>query len=131
MTGLDTNVLVRYLTRDDPRQFRKAQEFLTGLSAKGETAHVSVIVLCELAWVLESAYRLDKPSIVGALRGLLDTVQFSIEDRDLVSDAVEEFSSGRAGFADYLIGIRNQAAACGKTATFDRALGSSPAFLVL
>jgi predicted nucleic-acid-binding protein len=131
MTGLDTNVLVRYLTRDDARQFSKANDLLTGLAEAGETIHVNVIVLCELAEVLESAYRLDKAAIVTALRALLDTARLSIEDRDLVAEAVDAFAEGKAGFADCLIGIRNKAAGCRETATLDTRLRSNRTFRVL
>ena len=131
MTGLDTNVLVRYLTRDDARQFSKANDLLTGLAEAGETAYVNAIVLCELAWVLESAYRIPRGQIVTALRGLVDTAELSIEDRDLVAEAVDAFAEGKAGFADYLIGIGNQAAGCRETATFDTTLRSNRTFRVL
>jgi predicted nucleic-acid-binding protein len=131
VTGLDTNVLVRYLTRDDPKQFRKAEELLTRVSAAGETAHVSVIVMCELVWVLERGYRFRKEALLVALRGLLDTVELSIENRDHVAEAVDEYESGKAGFADCLIGIRNRAAGCVETVTFDTALRSARSFRVL
>ena len=129
MTGLDTNVLVRYFTRDDPRQFRAAARLFEEIAQTG--GFVNVIVLCELAWVLESAYGLGREAIANVFRTLLDTAQLSIEDRDLVARAVDEFREGKAGLSDYLVGVKNRAAGCDVTVTFDRALRASEAFRVL
>jgi predicted nucleic-acid-binding protein len=129
--GLDTNVLVRFLTRDDETQFRAAKRLLAQIEASGETAHIDVIVLAELAWVLEISYGFDRPTLVSTLERLLATVEFTIEDRVLVSEALSEFAKGKAGFADYLIGVRNRAAGCHTTATFDRALRKDATFRVL
>ncbi len=131
MIGLDTSVLVRYLTRDDEAQFRAAKRLLEEIEASGETAHIDVIVLVELAWVLEISYGFDGPTLVSIIEKLLQTVEFTVEDRDLVSEAVSEFAKGKAGFADQLIGVRNRAAGCDVTATFDRALRASKGFRVL
>ena len=131
MTGLDTNVLVRYLTRDDEAQFRAARRLLKRLERSGESAYIGVVVLCELSWVLTFSYGFDRATLASTLGQILQTVEFTLEDRDLVREAVEEFASGRGGFADYLIGFRNRKAGCHRTATFDRALGESDRFLVL
>ncbi|HEV8267379.1 MAG TPA: type II toxin-antitoxin system VapC family toxin [Thermoanaerobaculia bacterium] len=131
MTGLDTNVLVRYFTRDDVRQFRVADALFAELSESGGDAFVNVVVLCELAWVLDAAYGFAKPTIVDVFRRILDTAQLVVEDRDLVAEAVEQFAKGQASFADYLIGVRNRAAGCGVTATFDRALRGAAGFRFL
>ena len=131
MIGLDTNVVVRYLTRDDEAQFRAAKRLLQEIEAAGETAYLSVVVLAELTWVLSISYGFDRATLASTLEQLLRTVEFAVEDRDLVGEAVVEFASGKAGFADHLIGVRNRAAGCDKTATFDRALRGSRAFRVL
>ena len=128
MIGLDTNVLVRYLTRDDEAQFRVARRLLEGLEASGETAYISVIVLAELAWVLSISYGFDRPTLAATLEQLVQTVEFTVEDRELVSQAIAEFAAGKAGFADYLIGVRNRAAGCSATSTFDGALRGSRGF---
>jgi len=131
MIGLDTNVLVRYLTRDDEAQFRAAKRLLQEIEASGETAYLSVVVLAELAWVLAISYGFDRSTLASTLEQLLRTVEFAVEDRDLVGEAVAEFAAGKAGFADHLIGVRNRAAGCDATATFDRALRGNRGFRVL
>ncbi|MEO6324047.1 MAG: type II toxin-antitoxin system VapC family toxin [Thermoanaerobaculia bacterium] len=131
MTGLDTNVLVRYLTRDDETQFRAAKRLLEDIESSGETAYISVIVLAELAWVLQISYGFERATLVKTLEQILETAEFTMEDRDLVAEAVSQFSKGKAGIADYLIGVSNSAAGCRNTATFDRALRGNPGFRIL
>lgn len=131
MRGLDTNVLVRYLTQDGSSQARRANELLEGAADRGERLHVSVIVLCEMVWVLAGAYRFDKKAIGSALEHLLETSPVVIEGRDLVVDAVGEFRSGAGDFADYLLGVRNRAVGCEDTVTFDRSLKRSDLFKLI
>ena len=73
MLGVDTNVLVRYLTRDDKSQYEKARRLIDRELAKGEPVLVSLLVLLETEWVLRSRYELAKEEIVTAFSALLDT----------------------------------------------------------
>jgi len=131
MRGLDTNVLVRYLTQDDPVQARKANAVITEAADRGEQCSINAIVLCEFVWVLREAYRLDKPTVTATLEAVLDTAQLVVEQADLARQALEDYRRGRGDFADYLIGWRNRQVGCSDTATFDRALGRSGLFRVL
>jgi predicted nucleic-acid-binding protein len=94
--GLDTDVLVRYLTQDDPTQSRRANKFIADAAASGEPLHLSTIVLCETVWVLRWAYRVGKPDILQSLTQVLDTAQFSIEDPDACLEAFAEYAEVRA-----------------------------------
>lgn len=129
--GLDTNVIVRYLTQDDPVQARKANATIEGTLAKGGSCYVSVVVLCEIVWVLRGAYGFARNAVLLALDRILETAGFRVEDRDFVRDALEEFRRGRGDFADYVVGVRNRAAGCSTTVTFDRSLKGSELFSVL
>ena len=60
MIGLDTNVLVRYLTQDDPAQARRANAVINDALDRDERCAVGIVVLCEAVWVLRDAYRLDR-----------------------------------------------------------------------
>jgi predicted nucleic-acid-binding protein len=131
MIGLDTNVLVRYLTQDDPAQARRASALVAGAVAKGERCCLAAVVLCELVWVLRGAYGLEKPAVVAVLEQMLSTVQFEIDEKDIVRRALEDYLSGRGDFADYMIGHRNLDAGCAETATFDRRLKGNRLFRVL
>jgi predicted nucleic-acid-binding protein len=119
MRGVDTNVLVRFLVRDDPEQARKAREFLMQECNAEDPGLVNHIVLCELVWVLGSFYAYPRDAVVRALDGILDAVQLSVPDRNDVRLAINEFHDG-ADFADALIGIVNLRFGCRATVTFDR-----------
>ena len=131
MRGLDTNVLVRYLTQDDPGQSRRANTIIAEATAGGEPCAVDVIVLCELVWVLREAYGLDRATVAETLEKVLDTAQLVVAQADLARRALDDYRRGRGDFADYLIGWRNRQSGCSDTVTFDRALGRSPLFLAL
>ncbi len=131
MTGLDTNVLVRYLTEDDPRQSRQAAALVAETVAAGERLFVSAVVLCELVWVLRGAYSLDRQTIAGTLDRILATAQLEIDQKDLVREALEDYRGGGGDFADYVIGRRAREAGCERTATFDRRLKPSRLFRLL
>ena len=131
MTGLDTNVLVRYLTRDDAEQYRRAKVFLESTCTDANPGYVNTVVLCELAWVLKAAYGATRADVVRVLEQLLLTRQIRVAERDAVLDALEAYRAGTADFADCLIGILNQQAHCTTTATFDEAAGRLNAFTLL
>jgi AbrB family looped-hinge helix DNA binding protein len=131
MIGLDTNVLVRYLTQDEPGQAKKANALIAAAEAKREKLHLDVVVLCELVWVLRGAYDLDKDTVCAALDKILAAAQFSIDDRDRVREALSQYRAEGADFADYLLGSRNRGAGCSATVTFDRALKGSALFHLL
>jgi predicted nucleic-acid-binding protein len=126
--GLDTNILARYLTQDDPAQSRRANAVIAEASRRGDRCAINTIVLCELVWVLRHAYGVDRDAVVATLEKILDTAQFVIEDKDLVRRALADYRQGPGDFSDYLIGWRNRHAGCSETATFDRALSRSELF---
>jgi predicted nucleic-acid-binding protein len=131
MTGIDTNVLVRYLVQDDPAQSRKVNRLIADAVERGEACSISAIVLCELVWVLREAYGFDKPTVVATLGQVLDTAQLVVEQADAARRALEDYRHGRGDFADYLIGWRNRQLGCADTVTFDRALARHPLFRIL
>jgi len=131
MKGLDTNVLIRYLTQDDAAQARKIDRLVAAIVAEGERAFVNVIVLCEITWVLRSAYGFGKEALVRVLERMLATPRLILEDRELVRQALGQFREGRGDFSDCLIGARNRSAGCSDTATFDRNLGKNEFYRVL
>jgi predicted nucleic-acid-binding protein len=79
MLGIDTNVLVRFLVRDEERQFARAQRLLRREAERGEPVFVSHLVLLETEWVLRSRYGLSKAQILGVFSGLLESTELQIE----------------------------------------------------
>ncbi len=82
MNGLDTNLLVRYLVKDDPDQAGSAIAFMRANCTSESPCRINRIVLCELAWVLDSAYRYPRQVIADVLGKILRTGEFVIENAD-------------------------------------------------
>jgi predicted nucleic-acid-binding protein len=118
MIGLDTNVLVRYIMQDDPKQSPRASRLIDSLSAESP-GFVPLVAVVELVWVLSSSYALSRQQIAAALELLLRGKELVIDRADLVVQAVRRFSSGGADFADCLIESSASAAGCRATMTFD------------
>lgn len=131
MIGLDTNVLVRYLTQDDREQARRAEDAILKATARGGRCAISPVVLCELAWVLGGAYNTPKADVLVALDGILATAAFEIIDRAVIQGAVELYRLGKADFSDWVIGLSHTSAGCTETVTFDRGLRGAPGFRTL
>lgn len=122
MISLDTNILVRILVADDPKQTRKVIELIRSLDKNGEEAHVSDIVLCELVWVLHSGYGHDREAIAAALTRLLAAKQLRFEFPEKLLRALRAYEKGKGDFADYLIREHARSAGCNKVVTFDKKL---------
>jgi predicted nucleic-acid-binding protein len=129
--GLYANVLVRYLTRDDPAQFAVAQGAIMSAVVRGEQLYICLPVLLEAAWVLSRAYRVDRASLALLVGRLLGASEFVIEREEAVEAALAEFQVGKAGFADCLIAALNTAAGCRHTLSFDADAAAMPAFRLL
>ena len=122
MTALDSNVLLRYLLKDDPQQARKAKGLIDRLDRGGEQAHVSDVVLCEVVWVLAKTHDYRRARIGAVLRQLLAARQLTFDSRDRLLRALQAFTSGKGGFADYVIREHAREAGCDTVRTFDRDL---------
>lgn len=125
MIGLDTNVLVRYLTGDDEQQWQRAADLIQ----QNQPCFIANIVLCELVWVLKGAnYRFQKEEIVKALEAMLHSAAFEFENRSTVDQALQGYKQGKADFSDYLIGAVSRQAGCTETASFDGKLKGEKGF---
>jgi len=123
MIGLDTNVVIRYITQDDPQQSAEAEKFIEQNCTVEEPGYINYMVLCEMVWVLKGAYGYDKNIIIGVLENLIQTAEIMVENSEVVWMALEAFKTGPADFSDYLIACFNKQAGCHYTATFDQDAG--------
>jgi predicted nucleic-acid-binding protein len=129
--ALDTNVLVRYIVRDDPRQTAAATRLIESECSAESPGFVALPVLCELVWVLDRGYGYDRVSIAGVLRRLLAADDLRPERSELAWKALNGYEGGKADFADYVIGWCGREAKAGTTCTFDRRTAGSDLFRLL
>lgn len=118
MIGLDTNVLVRYIMQDDPKQSPKATKLIGALTVAAP-GFVSLVSVVELAWVLSSCYGLTRDQVAQTLELMLRTKEIIVDGADLVLKALRTFKASTAEFADCLIERTAASAGCTKTMTFD------------
>jgi predicted nucleic-acid-binding protein len=114
MLAIDTNVVVRYLTNDDPEQSPRARQLIDD-----QPVFVAVTAILESEWVLRSGYGYDRASIVSALRVFGGLPSVEIEDAAIVSSALDLAETGM-DFADAL--HLGKSSHCSAFATFDRRL---------
>lgn len=120
MTGLDTNILVRYLTQDDPVQSREASEIIERRLTKASLGFVSVVAMAEIAWVLDRAYGFTAKEIATAIERMLQAEVLVIQHEEEVFAAMIALKQGRASFADALIAELGARVGCVHTLTFDQ-----------
>jgi predicted nucleic-acid-binding protein len=120
MIGLDTNVLVRYLTQDDPGQSLRATELIERRLTEDNPGFISVVAMTETVWVLERAYRLSNVRIAEVIERLLQTAVLVVENEAEVFAAMTVLQEGSGSFADSLIGELGDRAGCSVTLTFDQ-----------
>ena len=130
MIGLDTNILVRYFAQDDAKQSALANR-LMGTLTKDEPGFVSAVVLCELVWVLEDVYGLEKSALCNILRTLLESNDLAIESKPVAWSAFNDYSQAPLDFSDALIAGFGKHAGCRHTMTFDKRAARMPAFKLL
>lgn len=128
MIGLDTNILVRYLTQDDPVQSAKATEILERRLTEKNPGFVSVVAMVETVWVLDRAYFLTAQEIANAIERLLQVDVLAIENEQEVFTAMVALKQGRGSFADALIAELGTRVGCTRTLTFDRKATRLPGF---
>jgi predicted nucleic-acid-binding protein len=119
MIGLDTNVLVRYITQDHPAQSAAAVKVMDSLSSD-LPGFLSLVVIAEVAWVLQFSYRFKRDEIEHVVESLLRSKELIIERAEIVSQALRKFHASRANFADCLIERCSHAAECQYVLTFDK-----------
>lgn len=131
MIGLDTNVLVRHITQDDPVQSLRASALIENRLTEDEPGFISVVTLAETAWVLDRAYGYSDGEIAAVIERVLQTRTFIVENEIEVFFAMTALKQGRATFTDALIGALGARAGCSVTLTFDRKAARLPGFALV
>ena len=120
MIGLDTNVLVRYVTQDDSQQFRKATELIEGRLTESNPGFISLVTLMVTIWVLTRSYGFSRSDLARVVERMLQADNLTVQNEQEVFTAMVALRTGRGSFADALVGALAAWAGCETTFTFDR-----------
>jgi len=131
MLGIDTNILIRYIVQDDPVQSPLVSHFLKKECTEQAPCYISHIVLCEVVWVLESAYDYKREKIAETLKLILETSHFIVEEPARTWCALEAYQKQSMDFSDALLGETNQLQGCETTVTLDRKASKMDTFRLL
>ena len=128
MIGLDSNILLRYVTQDDPVQAAPATHVMEHRLTEQDPGFISVVAMVETVWVLERSYRFGSPRIVAAIELMLEAETLVVENEREVFTAMIALKEGRGSFADALIGALCAKAGCSHVVTFDERALRLPGF---
>jgi predicted nucleic-acid-binding protein len=119
MIGLDTNVLLRYLTQDDPTHSPRATEIVERRLTEQEPGFVSLVTLLEVVWVLKSLFKRSRQQIANDIEMLLAADTLEVQNEQEVYYALVALRNGIGTFEDALIGALGVWRGCSATLTFD------------
>jgi predicted nucleic-acid-binding protein len=128
MIGLDTNVILRYLLQDDPKQTRQANLIFDRQLSEQKPGFISLATVLEIVWVLRSLLKQNSSQIASHLENLLAADSLEVQNEQQVFDAAFALKRGTGEFEDALIGALNAWAGCSHTLTFDRKAAQLPHF---
>jgi predicted nucleic-acid-binding protein len=120
LIGIDTNVLVRYLAQDDAAQSARATRLIEKDCSAEAPGFVPIVVLVEIVWVSESAYRATRAEVAEIVRRLLSIRQLVVENAETAWKALRAFEGSRSDFADCVIHHTAVVAGCDRVVTFDK-----------
>jgi predicted nucleic-acid-binding protein len=128
MIGLDTNILIRFLTQDDARQSPIANRIIEQGLTRARPGFINVVTIVEIAWVIESSFDLDRDERAALIDAILRLENVVVQHRNHVLRALDEMRTGGADFSDVLVGALCADAGCETTLTFDKRASRLPGF---
>ena len=128
MTGIDANILVRYMMQDDAVQSPKAAEVMERRLTEDNPGFISIVAMAETVWVLARTYGLSNVELAAAVERMLESDALVVQNAQEVWIAMTAVREGRASFADALIAELGASAGCSRTLTFDRKAARLPGF---
>ncbi len=131
MYGLDTNVLIRYLLRDDPVQAEQARAMIESAVQSGEPVVICLLTMLESEWVLRSCASLDKKAVISTFRMLLETRDIIIEQEETLEEALYLYENNNTDFADCIMAARYARLGCSAMLTFDKKASQLPGVVVI
>lgn len=131
MLGVDTNILVRLIVKDDSVQAARAAKALVEKCSEKDPGFVNCIVLAEVSWVLSRVYKYSREEIAQAIEKLLQVKEFQVQNADEVCEALNIYQTHRIDFSDAFLSAINKAMGCTETITFDKKAGKTGGFMAL
>lgn len=131
MILLDTNILVRFLVRDDEIQFQKVLHFLQDLENNQKQAFISLLVLIELNWVLSFRYKIARQDIIHEMINLCHMPIFDIEHNKEVKQALLYAQNNTFDLSDLLIACKSRSLDNLPVYTFDKKASRAEGFVLL
>lgn len=128
MIGLDTNVILRYLLQDDPKQTRQVNQIVDRQLSEQPPGFINLVTVLEVVWVLRSLLKQNPSQIASHLENLLSADSLEVQNEQQVFEAVFALKRGTGEFEDALIGALNAWTGCSHTLTFDRKAACLPHF---
>ena len=131
MIAVDTNVLVRFLVRDDEKQAEIVRRRFKQAETKRERLKIPLLVVLETIWVLESAYDKARLEIIDALQDVREMPLFEFEDDQVIAGLLDDGPKSKADLADILIAHAALATGCDSVITFDKGAARHAVFGLL
>ena len=131
MNGLDTNILIRYLTQDDPVQSPKATRIIEQRFTRENPGFISLVTIAETVWVLGSVYELTNREIARTIERILQADTLRVQNEQQVFTAMIALQRGWGAFSDALTASLGVWAGCDSTLTFDKKALRPPGFELL
>lgn len=131
MTALDTNIIVRFLVRDDEKQAQIVYTMLKRAETNRETLFVPLLVVLEIIWVLESAYDKSRDEILDSLDTLRMVPILKFEGSEVIQNLLTEGRRSKVDLSDLLISLTAQSSGCSDGITFDKKASKLPFFRLL
>jgi predicted nucleic-acid-binding protein len=128
MKALDNNILIRFLVADEPRQAQLVYRLFKNVEKKNERFFVSLLVVLETLWVLDSVYEYTSAEIVEALKGLLALRVLDFESASVLREWLETAQTSKGDLSDLLIGHVAHNKGCSSVLTFDKKASRHPLF---
>jgi predicted nucleic-acid-binding protein len=100
MNFLDTSILIRYFTQDDPRKANRCEQLFRHAESGRTTLYLTHLAVAETVWVLSKAYRMPKAALTEGIRRLLNTPNVVCEKAPLILVALDLFEIHDISFID-------------------------------
>ncbi len=131
MKALDTNVLVRFLVKDDEKQARIAYQVFTQAEYKQDILFVPLLVVLETIWVLQSVYEISDQDIISAFSELMQMPVLKFESHQVMQDFVSTARVDGFDLSDLLIAYSAKISGCQNALTFDKKASKFKLFQLL